>query len=128
MIGSIPDKHTIARYLRQYRYDAGYTAAEAASAIGKQAGTLYKYESAKLAISESDLVTLLLLYGVDLDHAFTKPLSRKGKSRKKNIDARQLRELERIFDALPQEGKEMLLEVARCAEARFGRQQVDSTN
>lgn len=118
MLGTIPDKRAIARYLRRYRYDAGLTAAEAAEAIGKRAGTLYKYESAKLAISEHDMVTLLLLYGVDLDTAFSEPLDRAPQpSRKKNVDARQLRELERIYAELPHDARAHLLEVARWALA-----------
>lgn len=108
----------VAKQLRRYRYEAGADGAEAAALIGKAPTTLYKYEAGRLAISEEDLITLLIFYGVDLDSAFSAPL-RGQASRKKNSDARRLREIESIWRSLPEGGKDHLLACARCAEAYF---------
>ena len=95
------------------------TAAEAADKIGKKAGTIYKYESGKLSVSEEDVVALLVAYGVDLDHAFSDPLPSDQTSRRKNADAKRLRELEAIFAELPEAAKAQVVEVARWAKTHY---------
>lgn len=113
---SIPSRSELAGRLRQYRYDAGMTAGEAAAFIGKKAGTLYKYESGTLPISERDLVTLLTIYDVDLETAFVGPLSSE-KSRRKNSSAKMQRELDSIYADLSDSAKAKLLDVARWLKA-----------
>lgn len=116
MMTRIPSRSELAGRLRQYRYDAGMTAEEAAAYIGKKAGTLYKYESGTLSISERDLVSLLTIYDVDLDTAFAGPVSTE-KSRRKNGAAKMQRELGAIYADLPDAAKAKLLEVARWLKA-----------
>lgn len=119
MLKKLPSRSDVARFLRGYRYGSGMTAAEAGEVIGKRASTIYKYESAKLPISETDLLALLSAYDVNLDTAFEGlPYSENG-SRKKNRAARKERELINLFNSLSPEQRDLLLEIARWgAESR----------
>lgn len=113
MLKKLPSKNEVGRFLRGYRYESGMTAAEAGEVIGKRASTIYKYESAKLPISETDLLALLFAYDVDLDTAFEGlPHSANG-CRRKNQDARKERELIGLFNDLSPRQRDLLLEIAR---------------
>lgn len=119
MLRKLPSDAEVGEYLRGYRYRAGMTAAEAGSAIGKSPSAIYKYESAKIPISEVDLVALLVVYGVDLHEAFSGPPAAADGSRKKDVEARKARELLSIFEELPSEGRSRLMEIARWAKAFY---------
>lgn len=114
----VPTRKMVVEALRQYRYEAGLDAQTASKAIGKKAGTLYKYESGRIAISQRDLVRLLLLYETDLDKAFMEG-PRGGRTRKKDLDAKRRREMLQLFDELPEKGKEKGIEVLRWLKAYY---------
>lgn len=121
-IESVPSVADVAARLRAYRYEAGYTAAEAAAKIGKEATTLYKYEAGKLRICEEDMRRLLLLYKVDLSTAFSGSVapSRRG-SRKKDAAALLERRLAAAFAAIPLKERRALVEVAEAMAAAAGK-------
>lgn len=116
---TVPTKAMVASRLRSYRYRAGSNADEAATAIGKKATTVYKYEAAQLAVSETDLAVLLDFYGVNFDHAFIEPETRDPASRKKDMDERKFREITAIWRNLPSEGRELMYGVAKAVSTHF---------
>lgn len=116
---TVPTKAEVAKRLTIYRYRAGLTAREATDAIGKKETTLYKYEAAKLAVPESDLVVLLDFYGVDFDRAFLESESRDPASRKKDMDERRLQEVVTIWRSLSSEGRRLVHGVAKAASSHF---------
>ena len=111
---SVPAKAKLAKRMRDYRFEAGLPAKEAGQAIGKQATTIYKYESGRLRVSESDMLSLLALYDVDLSHAFEDAASRdvSDKSRKKGTSSLLWRRLKPTFDSLGERQQRLLVEVA----------------
>lgn len=115
---SVPTKAQIARAMKGYRYAAGADAESAARAIGRKAETIYKYESARLEMPIADIITLLTMYGVDLDSAFEGPLPA-PKGRKKNSSALKLRKIEEIFEALPAKGRDDLFRAAKWIAAYY---------
>lgn len=111
----VPCKAKLAKRMRDYRFEAGVTAQEAGWAVGKKATTIYKYESGRLRVSESDLLSLLAFYDVDLSHAFedasTSDVS--DTSRKKDASSLLWRRLKPVFESLDDRQQRLLLEVAR---------------
>lgn len=116
---TMPKSAEVTSQLRRYRYQAGVSGQEAASAINKQPTTLYKYESGRLKISQHDLIELLLYYRVDLDTAFSSFEGAGIGGRKKNNAAHHLREIEDIYNSLPEQGKKHLYLAAKQARAYY---------
>lgn len=115
---TIPTRKQIATAMKAYRYAAGADAAEAARAINKKAETLYKYESGKLSMSIEDMLTLLMLYGVELDDAFEGALPAQI-GRRKDARALRLKKIERLASALPDKGQEELYRAAQFIAAYY---------
>lgn len=116
---TIPKSAEVTSQLRRYRYQAGVSGQEAASVINKKPTTLYKYESGRLKISQHDMIELLLYYRVDLDTAFSDFRDAGVGGRKKNNAARHLREIEDIYNGLPEQGQKHLYLAAKQAQAYY---------
>lgn len=110
----------IGRYPKYYRTVAGVTAAEAAAVIGKTVPqTIYSVESGAHRIEGEAMYTLLDLYAVDYDRAFTENLDEsieQAAIARKPATAR-LNKIAEIYNSLPEYEQKVLYSVARWAKA-----------